>query len=558
MWREQACTGLRNWPLLIAAILLCFGPIDRLHAQTPEDSDSEIVEIETAAVRLDGRPLLSVAGTSSRPAAVRAEAIAERLQAIAADASLPADAVGAVPVPLGAEIRLGNRLIMVVTARDARIEGVPIEVLTETHRRQFIDAIERYRKERRPEHLLRGVLITAAACALLFAALALSSWLLRRGEGLLDRRYLHATSSRQGKVVADALRVAPVLQAMRGSVSAVRVIVAILLILIWLDVVFAQFPWTRWLSENLAALLFDPLLTIGAGITGYIPSLLFLVVLGLVARFGLRMLRLYFGALERGAVSLPNFEPEWSLATYKIIRVIVIAIVLVMAYPYLPGAGSDALQGLSVFAGLLISLGASSSVSNVIAGYITTFGRVLRVGDLIEVNGVRGVVTQIRLLTVRLRTIRNEEVTIPNSVLQNSSVTNFTALSRDRGLILQTEVGIGYEVPWRQVHAMLLEAARRTPELLAEPAPFVLQRSLGDFAVVYQLNVHKAVAEQLVQSYSALHQNILDVFNEHGVQIMTPAYEGDPEIPKVVPKEQWFAAPATPQPKPRQEQSGES
>jgi small-conductance mechanosensitive channel len=554
MWREQACAGLRNWPLLIAATLLCLGPIGTLQAESPEDSDSEIVEVETAAVRLDGRPLLSVAGTSSRPAAVRADAISERLQAIAADDSLAADAVAAVPGPLGAEIRLGNRLIMVVTGRDAQIEGVPIDVLSETHRQQIIDAIERYRKERRPDQLVRGVLIAAGASAVLLAALALSAWLLRRAGGLLDRRYLH----RQGTAVADALRVAPVLQAMRSSVSVLRVIVAILLILIWVDVVFAQFPWTRWLSENLAALLFDPLLTIGTGIIGYIPSLLFLVVLGIVARFGLRMLRLYFGALERGAVSLPNFEPEWSLATYKIIRVVVIAIVLVMAYPYLPGAGSDALQGLSVFAGLLISLGASSSVSNVIAGYITTFGRVLRVGDLIEVGGVRGVVTQIRLLTVRLRTIRNEEVTIPNAVLQNSSVINFSALSRDGGLILQTEVGINYEVPWRQVHAMLLEAARRTPDLLAEPAPFVLQRSLGDFAVVYQLNVYKAKAEELVQSYSALHQNILDVFNEYGVQIMTPAYEGDPEIPKVVARERWYAEPAAPQAAPGRETSGES
>jgi small-conductance mechanosensitive channel len=186
-------------------------------------------------------------------------------------------------------------------------------------------------------------------------------------------------------------------------------------------------------------------------------------------------------------------------------------------------------------------------VSNVIAGYITTFGRVLRVGDLIEVGGVRGVVTQIRLLTVRLRTIRNEEVTIPNAVLQNSSVVNFSALSRDGGLMLQTEVGIGYEVPWRQVHAMLLEAAARTTGLLAEPAPFVLQRSLGDFSVIYQLNVHKAQAEQLVHSYSTLHQNILDVFNEYGVQIMTPAYEGDTPVPKVVPRERWFAAPAAPE-----------
>ena len=269
-------------------------------------------------------------------------------------------------------------------------------------------------------------------------------------------------------------------------------------------------------------------------------------MLFLVARFGLRMLRLYFGALERGTVSLPGFEREWSIATYKIVRVLVIGIVLVMAYPYLPGAGSEALQGLSVFAGLVLSLGASSSVSNVISGYITTFGKVLRVGDMIKVGEVTGTVSQIRLLTIRLRTIRNEEVTIPNGTLLNSNVINYSALSREHGLVLQTEVGIGYEVPWRQVHAMLLEATARTPGLMTEPAPFVLQRQLGDFAVVYQLNVYKAEAKALVRAYSDLHQNILDVFNEYGVQIMTPAYEGDPETPKVVPRDQWFEAPAKP------------
>jgi small-conductance mechanosensitive channel len=159
---------------------------------------------------------------------------------------------------------------------------------------------------------------------------------------------------------------------------------------------------------------------------------------------------------------------------------------------------------------------------------------------------VTGTVSQIRLLTIRLRTIRNEEVTIPNGTLLNTNVINYSALSRESGLILQTEVGIGYEVPWRQVHAMLLEAAGRTPGLMIEPPPFVLQRQLGDFAVVYQLNVYKAEAKALVRAYSDLHQSILDVFNEYGVQIMTPAYEGDPEKPKLVPREQWFEAPAKP------------
>lgn len=227
-------------------------------------------------------------------------------------------------------------------------------------------------------------------------------------------------------------------------------------------------------------------------------------------------------------------------------RAVVLALALVMAYPYLPGSGTEALKGVSVFAGLLISLGASSAVSGVISGYLTTFGRVFKAGDLIKVGEVMGVVTEVRLLTTRVRTIRNEEVTIPNATITTSSLVNYSVLARTRGLVLQTEVGIGYEVPWRQVHAMLVDAAARTPVVLKEPAPFVRQKQLGDFAVVYQLNAYKDSAEGLMDAYSALHQNILDVFNEHGVQIMTPAYEGDPAEPKIVPREQWYAAPAQP------------
>jgi small-conductance mechanosensitive channel len=186
-------------------------------------------------------------------------------------------------------------------------------------------------------------------------------------------------------------------------------------------------------------------------------------------------------------------------------------------------------------------------VSNVLAGYLNTFGRVFRVGDVIQIGEVRGQVTQIRLLTTRVRTPKNEEVTLPNSVLLGNHVVNYSTLAQSDGLILHTEVGIGYETPWRQVHAMLEEAARRTPELRREPAPFILQRKLADFAVVYELNAHASSASGMLQAYSRLHQNILDVFNEHGVQIMTPAYESDPEQPKIVPKEQWFAAPAKPE-----------
>jgi small-conductance mechanosensitive channel len=381
----------------------------------------------------------------------------------------------------------------------------------------------------------------------LFLALAL----LGRAVRWLDRRIEDAWARRQaqleGTLGRDVMQSVSVPAGIRSSLRSAWVVVSAVLVLAWLDVVLAWFPWTRWISDGLADFLVKPLQTIGLAIAGYIPNLLFLLVLALVVRFALRMLRLYFSAIERGSIVLTRFDRDWSLPTYKILRALVLIVALVMAYPYLPGSGSAAFQGVSVFAGLLVSLGAASSVSNVISGYLVTYGRILRAGDWVRIGDVFGLVTHVRLLTTRVRTFRNEEVTIPNSVIMSSSITNYTTLAGDRGLILQAEAGIGYETPWRQVHAMLLEAARRTPGLRAEPAPFVLQRALGDFAVTYQLNVFKeGEPAGLLVVQSTLLQNIQDVFNEYGVQIMTPAYVADTPEPKVVPKENWYLAPARP------------
>lgn len=516
-----------------------------MHAWAQDELEPAGAEVQTAPVRLDGRTLFTVRGISSMPAEDRAAAIAKRIRDVAGDPAISTSSIALYPEPLGIAIRADSRPIMTVTEADARLESVAPEIMAEAHRRQMALSINDYRAERTTERLLRSAVVSLVATALAAAAIALLGFLFRRLDALLERRYRARIESLSEKL-GDAMRVGPLLRAMRGSVRTARIVAFVTIVVAWLDVVLGQFPWTRWLSDDLAKLILDPLATIALGIADYIPNLLFLLVLALVTRFGLRLLRLYFGAVERGTVRLPRFEQEWSLPTYKIIRAVVLGVALVMAYPYLPGAGSEALRGLSVFVGLLLSLGASSSVANLISGYLTTFGRVFRVGDLIKVGDIQGQVMQIRLLTTRVRTIRNEEVTIPNSTIMSSSVINFSALARERGLILQTEVGIGYEVPWRQVHAMLLEAARRTPGLLTDPPPFVWQRKLGDFAVTYQLNVYKAEAEGLFPAYSALHQNILDVFNEFGVQIMTPAYEGDPEKPKVVPREEWFTAPAKP------------
>jgi small-conductance mechanosensitive channel len=222
----------------------------------------------------------------------------------------------------------------------------------------------------------------------------------------------------------------------------------------------------------------------------------------------------------------------------------VVVFALVVAYPYIPGAESPAFRGLSIFFGILVSLGSSSTISNIIAGYTLTYRRAFKVGDRVRIDDVTGDVVEVRLLVTHLHTVKNEEVIVPNSKILSSDVVNYSSLARTRGLILHTTVGIGYETPWRQVAAMLCMAADRTTGLLKDPEPFVRQKALGDFAVTYELNAYCGSAQAMNALYSDMHRNILDVFNEYGVQIMTPAYEGDPAEPKVVPKERWYTLPA--------------
>jgi small-conductance mechanosensitive channel len=281
-----------------------------------------------------------------------------------------------------------------------------------------------------------------------------------------------------------------------------------------------------------------------------LPSLLFLLVLYLVIRFVLRMLRLYFATLESGAVRVHGFESHWSTPTYRLVRIGVVAFALVVAYPYIPGSESEAFKGLSIFAGILLSIGSSAFIANYVAGYSLIYRKLFAIGDRVRIGDVTGEVMETRVQVTRIRTPKNEEVILPNSMILQSVVTNYSTHARDRGLILHTPVGIGSEVPWRQVEGMLLTAAERTGGVLEDPPPFVRQRGLADFAVNYELNVYVASADDMIGRYDELHANILDVFNEYGVQIMTPAYEGDPSSPKIVPKERWYQDPSLRPPAP--------
>ena len=263
-----------------------------------------------------------------------------------------------------------------------------------------------------------------------------------------------------------------------------------------------------------------------------IPDLLILAIVYYLFRFALRLIRHFFEAVEQKTVTLAGFDADWALPTYKIVRFAVIAFGLIVAYPYIPGSQSAAFKGISLFVGVVFSLGSSTAVSNIIAGYMMTYRRVFKVGDRVKVGDVFGDVIATRLQVTHMLTLKNEEVTIPNSQILTGNVMNFSSMAGTRGLILYTTVGIGYETPWRQVEAMLLLAAERTPGLLKEPRPFILLKGLGDFAVTYELNVYCDKPHEIAWIYAELQRRILDVFNEYGVQIMTPAYRADTPEPK--------------------------
>jgi len=498
----------------------------------------------TAPVVIDGRELFRVRGFAGYPAEQRAGLIAERIQAAARDASVPSS-VKLAPSPEGFRIAAGDRFLMAIVDADARLMELKPEILAALYVPRIEQALSAYREARAPAVVWRGAQQAAAATLLLLAAIALAL----AGLGRLDRRISRGFDERIRSVQIQSFEIVRAQRLrglLRGATRLVRFGVTGALVYAWLQFVLGRFAQTRSLAERLWQLLLDPLRRMASGLVAQLPSLAFLLVLFFLTRWTLRLVKLFFESVEKGQVQLSNFEPEWAMPTYRIVRIAIVAFGLVVAYPYIPGSQSAAFQSISLFLGVIFSIGSSSVISNVIAGYSMTYRRAFHLGDRIQVGDSVGEVTEIRLQVTHLRTPKNEEVVMPNSVLLNSHVVNYSVLARSRGLILHTTVGIGYETPWRQVEAMLIEAAGRTAGLLREPTPFVLQKSLGDFCVVYEINVYCNEPAQMPQLYSLLHQNILDVFNEYGVQIMTPAYEGDPEQPKLVPKEQWWPAPAQP------------
>ncbi len=532
--KKFKCNWFFTKYFLLFTILISNSPSFAFQLET-----DSLAEYLNAPVIVDGKILFNVRGTSSYPAGNRADLIKSRIETVAEDLSIPANSITDVHSETHDSIFISGKFIMGVYDADALLEGVRREVLTSLIKKRIQTSIYSYRYERSTDVLLNNTFYAIGATALTLLLLFIVLWIVKR---------IHTTLESKLKIKIETLetrsfhmiRSEQLWVTFYKLIKTIKVLLIIIIIFVYAQYVLGLYPWTKAISVSLLGLFLKPLGDFGKSILNFIPDLAFLIVIFFIVRYFLKLIKVFFSGLEHGTIKLSGFDPDWSVPTYKILRILLVAFAVIVAYPYIPGSESDAFKGVSLFLGVLFSLGSSSLIGNLMAGYTMTYRRTFKKGDMIRVENYLGQVMETKLFVTRIRTLKNEEIVIPNSTILSNSVVNYSSLASERGLILYTTVGIGYETSWRQVEEMLIVAAGRTEGVLKEPSPYVLQKSLGDFAVTYELNVYCNDPINMIKHYTALHQNILDIFNENKVQIMTPAYEGDPQEPKVVPKDKWF------------------
>jgi small-conductance mechanosensitive channel len=292
----------------------------------------------------------------------------------------------------------------------------------------------------------------------------------------------------------------------------------------YLTIIFSLFSFSETWAATLLAYVLNPLNAVWTSLLNFLPNLFFIIVLVFVFYYLIKGVKFFFLEISKGTLIFSNFHREWAIPTYKIVRFLILVLAAIVIFPYLPGSDSPFFQGISVFLGILFSLGSSSAIANMVAGIVLTYMRPFKIGDRVKIADTMGDVIERTLLVTRVRTVKNVDITIPNAMVLGSHIINYSSSADEKGLILHTTLTIGYDVPWKKVHELLLSAAGETELVLKEPKPFVLQTSLNDFYVSYELNVYTNNSQEMYDIYSNLHSRIHDKFDESGVEIMSPHF----------------------------------
>lgn len=421
------------------------------------------------------------------------------------------------------DLMYGNKVLLSLTDQDALWEGVSRDSLAKERRENVVSKLHEMKAEHSIWRMVKRILYFVLVIVGQYLLFRLTNWLFRKVKARILR--LKDTKikpvSIQGYELLDTQKQANLLVFL-ASVG--RYILMALQLLFTVPLIFIIFPQTEGLAYRLLGYIWNPIKNIFIGIVDYIPKLFTIIVIWYAVKYLVRLVLYLAREVEVGRLKINGFYSDWAMPTFHIIRFLLYAFMIAMIYPYLPGASSGVFQGISVFVGLIVSLGSSTVIGNIIAGLVITYMRPFKMGDRIKLNDTTGDIIEKTPLVTRIRTPKNEVVTVPNSFIMSSHTVNYSTSAREYGLIIHSEVSIGYDIPWRQVNQILIDAALNTPGVVDDPRPFVLETSLSDWYPVYQINAYIKEAAKMAQIYSDLHQNIQDKFNEAGIEIMSPHY----------------------------------
>ena len=522
--------------ILFAAIItlaVLWAGTDRARAAEPAAPASdaqarELRELSNAstgiAVRFRGRELFVVhAPVGNLSVEARAAAIERRLARAMDWSDLSVDALRTEQATDAVDLFIGPEFVVSVTDRDAHPLGRTRRQLAADHAATLRTVIAADLEARSGRALLLSFVWSFVAIAVAAVAIVLvQRGLTRAGRALLQRTRRRARDIRIGDVKIFSVRHSLVIVS-RG-VGMLRWLLILLIGLVAADFVLMRFPVTQGLARSAEESVRNALAWAGEGVLSFLPNLFYLAIITLGTRYLLAALRFVMNGIAASSTVLPDFPQEWVQPTYQILRFFVLALAVVIAFPFLPGSGSRAFQGVSVFVGVVLSLGSTAAIANMVAGIVLVYMRALGPGDRVRIGETTGDVIACDLLALKLRTIKNVDISIPNVIVLGTHITNYSRQAAEGQLILNTSVTIGYDVPWQRVSELLIAAARATPDIAGDPPPFVLRTALEDFYVRHELNAYTRNAQAMARIYSDLHTNILDRFHEAGVEIMSPHY----------------------------------
>ena len=487
--------------------------IDSLRAVTPG-----------VPVSVEGDTLFTLyAARGGYSALDRAEMINDNLIKIGKDKRLRRDSIHTLENDGYTDIMYGSKMIFTISDQDALWQGVTRQALADIYTPVLEAKIRDLREGYSWWQIVKRAVLFILVVFVQYLLFKLTNYLFRK----LRRQIIRF---KQQKLKPIIIRDYELLNTHRlGRIliffsNILRYLVLLIQLMFTVPIMFAIFPQTENLALKIFRYIVEPIKMVVTSIVEYIPNLFIILVIWFCIKYIIKGLRYISNEVENEKLKINGFYPDWARPTFNIIRFLLYAFMIAMIYPYLPGSNSGVFQGISVFVGLIISLGSSTVIGNIIAGLVITYMRPFKLGDRIKLDDTTGNVIEKTAFVTRLRTPKNEVVTIPNSFIMSSHTVNYSASARQFGLIIHTSVTIGYDVPWRQVHQLLINAARMTAGVLEDPRPFVLETALNDYYPCYQINAYIKDADNYGPIMSELHQNIQDVFNEAGVEIMSPQY----------------------------------